>query len=58
MNILYKVILARVRVVVRFIILIIINIILGYIEFGMPALIIIILTFSIIIRLVRLTILF
>ena len=51
MNALYKVILARVRVVIRFIILIIINTILGYIEFGISALIIIV-------RLIRLAISF
>ena len=58
MNASCGVIVTRIRIVVRFIILIIINIILDYIELGMPALIIIVLIFSIIVRLVRLTILF
>ena len=58
MNALCGVISARMRVVVRFITLTIINIILDYIEFGMSALIMIVLTFLIIIRLIRLAILF
>ena len=56
MNALYRVILARMRVVVRFIILIVTDTISGYIELGMPALIMIVLIFSIIIRLIRLAV--